>query len=116
MYTIRPIRKIIQFFVDKPLKKDAVLNKRYQINRILGLGSFGIVYKCEDQLLIKQYLLNNSDQAEGKTEKSITFLKQEAKILQYLNHESIPTFIETFSIEDQLFYVMDFIKGGKYSI
>ena len=51
MSAIRPIRKIIQFFVDKPIKKDAVLKERYQINRVLGFGSFGIVYKCKDLFL-----------------------------------------------------------------
>ena len=111
MSTIRPIRKIIQFFVDKPLQKDTVLNKRYQIKGILGLGSFGIVYKCNNLLLEKTVSVKQLRPSRRKKQRDRMLFEQEAKILQYLNHECIPSFIEFFSIEDQVFYVMDFIKG-----
>ena len=44
----RVIRKIYQFFYDRPIKAGIVLNERYKVLRVIGMGSYGIVYLCKD--------------------------------------------------------------------
>ena len=44
----RVIRKIYQFFVDIPIKEGTVLHERYEVLSVIGTGSYGIVYFCND--------------------------------------------------------------------
>ena len=45
---LRSIRRIYQFFVDVPIKEGVILNDRYEVLRVIGTGSYGIVYLCKD--------------------------------------------------------------------
>lgn len=108
---IRPIRKLYQYFVDHPIEPEAIIYKRYQVEDVIGKGSYGIVYRCRDIetgyiLVIKQ--LRPSKQRKTK---EINLFMKEAELLSQLNHPNIPKFLEHFSDEGHYFYAMSFIEA-----
>lgn len=87
-----------------------LVNKRFQILRVVGQGGLGTVYQVRDTV----YGTNNVyalkeliDQSPG-ARKQFT---QEAKWLQALNHDHIPKVREYFEWEHRLYLVMDFVDG-----
>ena len=40
--------KSISFFTIDQLRKGSYLNERYKVLRVIGMGSYGIVYLCKD--------------------------------------------------------------------
>lgn len=116
MSTFRPLRKIKQYIFDKPYKQGEVLNHRYRIEKVLGAGSFGLVYRCLDEGDGNIVAVKQLRPSLRRKEKERLFFQHEINILQYLNHPSIPTLIEFFEEKDQLFYAMEYINGENMAI
>ncbi|OCA80799.1 serine/threonine protein kinase [Pseudobacillus wudalianchiensis] len=108
---MRAIRKCYQFFVDKPFEKGAVLNGRYEIVHVIGMGSYGIVYLCNDLKTSENKVIKQLRPSKKRSKKDIELFKNEMAILRMLNHKSIPTLFEAFAHDGYLFYVMNFIDG-----
>ncbi|WP_260320154.1 protein kinase domain-containing protein [Peribacillus simplex] len=108
---MRTIRKIYQFFVDKPLKKGVVLHNRYEITTVIGKGSYGIVYLCKDWQANEQIVIKQLRKSKRRSKKDLEQFEQEISILQALDHESIPTFHEEFTHRENVYFVMEFIEG-----
>lgn len=85
------------------------LNNRYQIEKQIGRGGYGAVYRAYDTTLkqpcaIKENL-NTSPEAQRQFER-------EALMLARLRHASLPRVIDHFVLPEQGQYlVMDFIEG-----
>jgi len=92
-----------------PLETGEILNNRYRILNILGVGGFGAVYRAADMALkfpcaVKENL-DTSPEAQRQFEK-------EAVILANLSHPNLPRVLDHFIIPEQGQYlVMDFVKG-----
>jgi serine/threonine protein kinase len=91
------------------LEQDALLNNRYRIVDILGLGGMGSVYKAVDENLgmdvaVKENLFTTDEFARQ--------FRREAVILASLRHPNLPRVTDHFVIEGQGQYlVMDYIDG-----
>ncbi|MGG4154637.1 serine/threonine protein kinase [Peribacillus muralis] len=108
---MRTIRKIYQFFVDKPLKKGVVLHNRYEITTVIGKGSYGIVYLCKDWQANKNIVIKQLRKSKRRSKKELERFEHEIDILHALNHKSIPKFHEKFTDDGNVYFVMDFIEG-----
>ena len=92
-----------------PLLTGQVLCNRYRVEKLLGQGGYGAVYRAWDQNLerpcaIKENL-DTSDHAQRQ-------FKREAQILYDLSHPNLPKVIDHFVIPEQGQYlVMEFIDG-----
>jgi len=91
------------------------IQKRYQIEQVLGQGSMGTTYKALDlktQRCVAVKLLHFSRVQEWK---ALEMFEREAKILQQLHHPRIPTYIDYFSSETpsdvQFLLVQEYIEG-----
>ena len=78
-----------------------MIDKKYIIQDKLGQGSFGITYvaldkKSNEQVAIKVLSLSKLDDW-----KKIELFEREAKILQQLDHPSIPKYIDYFKVETE---------------
>jgi serine/threonine-protein kinase len=84
-------------------------NKRYRIDKLLGQGGMGAVYKVWDYNLdITLAIKENLDISLESQEQ----FGREAKILARLSHPNLPRVTDHFVIPDQGQYlVMDFVKG-----
>ena len=107
----RVIRKIYQFFYDKPIKEGIVLNERYKVLRVIGMGSYGIVYLCKDLKTNEHTVVKQLRPSKRRNKKEIKLFENEISVLRRLNHQNIPVLYETFSLDKHLFYAMSFIDG-----
>ena len=107
----RVIRKIYQFFYDRPIKAGIVLNERYKVLRVIGMGSYGIVYLCKDLKTNEDTVVKQLRPSKRRNKKEIELFEKEISVLRRLNHQNIPVLYETFSLDKHLFYVMSFIEG-----
>lgn len=108
---LRTIRKFYQFFVDKPIKKGEVLNDQYDVLRVIGTGSYGIVYLCKDLETKENRVVKQLRPSKRRNKKVVEMFENEISVLRVLNHESIPILYEAFLNNGHLFYVMSFIEG-----
>jgi serine/threonine protein kinase, bacterial len=108
---LRAIRKLYQFFVDKPIIKGAVLNDCYEVLRVIGTGSYGIVYLCKDLKTKENRVVKQLRPSKHRNKKEVEMFENETSVLCMLNHKYIPNLFEAFSNNGYLFYVMSYIEG-----
>lgn len=97
-----------------PLKKIA----GYQIEQLIGQGSFALVYAVKNTLDLRQpkrallevIVQGNSEEMQLRQR---TF-KRTAEILENLSHSSIPKVYSLFENEGKLYLVQEFIDGINY--
>mgnify|MGYP001164408150 CR=1 FL=1 len=108
---MRTIRKLYQFFVDKPIKKGELLNNHYEVLKVIGTGSYGIVYLCEELETREKVVVKQLRPSKSSNRKEVKMFESEISVLRKLSHDKIPTFYGSFLHKKQLFYVMSFIDG-----
>jgi serine/threonine protein kinase len=90
------------------LSTGKILNNRYRIVKLLGLGGFGAVYRAWDLHLEKPYAIKEN--LETKPEAQRQF-EREAKILARLHHPNLPSVTDHFIENQRQYLVMDFVEG-----
>lgn len=95
------------------------INNRYEIQKILGQGSFGRTYLASDIqrfgdfCVLKEFLPYN--RAEYAIQKSRELFEREARVLYQINHPQIPKFLAWFTEQERLFLVQEYVNGKTYS-
>ncbi|MEI4772023.1 protein kinase [Psychrobacillus sp. FJAT-51614] len=87
------------------------MNHRYEVLDVIGKGSYGILYRCKDLKTNNYKVIKQLRRSKHRTKKEIKLFENEISILQKLNHENMPKFYETFTHDELLFYVMNYIEG-----
>ncbi len=96
------------------LPEGHLLDGRYRIRKVLGLGGMGRVYLSNDTRLanrpvaVKEMILGDGI-AEKKAIEDFT---REATVLARLTHPGIPTLIDHFAENSRHYLVMEFVAGG----
>jgi serine/threonine-protein kinase len=86
-----------------------ILQSRYQIERELGRGGFGAVYKATDLNLHRPCAVKENFDTSQEAQRQ--FLR-EATVLANLSHPNLPRVTDHFQIPNQGQYlVMDFVEG-----
>lgn len=111
MFLVQSLKSVI---LDRPLKQGALLADRYEIIRILGMGSYGISYLAKDRRQNKECVVKQMKPSRKKLEKVHRSFEYEKKILSYLNHPQIPSFGESLFYNGQHFFTMDYIAGRTF--
>ncbi len=92
-----------------PAEGHPVLSERYRIEKELGRGGFGAVYKAWDSNLSRRCAVKENLDASDDAQRQ--FLR-EATVLANLSHPNLPRVTDHFSIPGQGQYlVMDFVDG-----
>ncbi|MFS0674429.1 serine/threonine protein kinase [Ornithinibacillus sp. 179-J 7C1 HS] len=108
---LRPIRKIYQFIVDKPIQAEEILKDRYQIIDMIGTGSFGMVYVCIDLHTKETKVIKQLRPSKSKNKNEIKLFHKEILIMGKLEHKRMPRLYDSFSENGHYFYVMGHIDG-----
>ncbi len=96
-----------------------LIDNRYQIQKVLGQGSFGRTYLASDTqrfgdaCVLKEFV--PVSRAEYTINKSRELFEREARILYQINHPQIPKFLAWFAAQERLFLVQQYINGITYS-
>ncbi len=94
-----------------------VLQGRYQIIKVIGLGGMGAVYQVRDKhfqaaqrlCALKEMIINTNDLSKRRLAAQI--FEREANILATLSHPSIPKIHDYFTQEDRYYLVLEFVEG-----
>jgi len=98
----------------EPLSEGHLLDNRYRVSKVLGVGGMGRVYLSNDTRLanrpvaVKEMILGDGI-AEKKAIEDFT---REATVLARLSHPGIPTLIDHFAENSRHYMVMEFVAGG----
>lgn len=102
---------------DGTLQPGQVLQSRYRILGIIGMGGMGAVYQARDlhfanvtKLCAVKEMINMA-QDQQLREHTIRNFEREAEILATLSHPAIPQIYDFFSFGDRAYLVLEFIQG-----
>ena len=94
-----------------------VLQSRYEIRGVLGMGGFSAVYQARDlrfpnvaKLCAVKEMVNHAPDPQMR-EIALQNFEREANILATLNHPAIPKVYDYFSEDNRAYLVMEFIDG-----
>jgi lipopolysaccharide biosynthesis regulator YciM len=94
------------------LQVGMVIAERYGLESVLGQGGMGRVWKAFDQNLQKHVVIKTIVAPEEGLRLA---LEKEARILINIRHPNVISVIDFFSIENELCYVMEFVKGPSWA-
>ena len=83
----------------------------YQIEKVLGKGGMGVVYKALDTSLDKVVALKVMNPMLTEDERFLSRFKSEAKALGRLHHPNIVGVFALRHVDQYLFIVMEFVEG-----
>ncbi|KAF8785151.1 Serine/threonine-protein kinase DCLK1 like protein [Argiope bruennichi] len=86
------------------------ISEKYDVGKVIGDGNFAVVYTCIDKINKTEYALKVIDKNKCKGKEHL--IESEVAILRRVKHENIVQLIEEFDFENDLYLVMELIKGG----
>ena len=90
-----------------------IVDGRYVLEKKLGEGRIGIVYKAEDTFLQRNVAIRLVQQSETLSSSKTTTIMQDARVVAGLTH---PHLIEIFDYDDDdpqaVYVVMEYMEGG----
>lgn len=102
---------------DGTLEPNVVLNGRFKITGVLGVGGMGAVYQARDLQFpeVERYVavkeMHNLGPNQQLRQISINNFEREANLLATLSHPAIPSIHDYFSIQDRSYLVMEYVNG-----
>jgi serine/threonine-protein kinase len=102
---------MVQAWMDYPHKEGTIVGRRYSIVQVLGEGSYGITYVCQD--LQQDHLVVVKQAKPSKGILARTMLGQERHILTQLHHPQIPQCLDRIEGKrgELLYLVVEYIRG-----
>ncbi|MBN1679058.1 MAG: serine/threonine-protein kinase [Anaerolineae bacterium] len=99
------------------LQPGSVLQGRYRITGVIGVGGMGSVYQARDlrfpnvtrHVAVKEMLNLTSDQSVR--ELTLRTFERESDMLASLSHPAVPEIYDYFSNKDRAYLVMEYING-----
>ncbi|MBP1930293.1 serine/threonine protein kinase [Ammoniphilus resinae] len=104
-------KKKWEAWIDWPSAVGKVFADRYQVINVLGMGSYGISYLCEDLQSGQKCVVKQVKPSKKGTTLGIQAYHYEAMLLQQLNHPAIPKFYTKFEDHGNLFISMEYVTG-----
>ncbi|WP_369899807.1 serine/threonine protein kinase [Bacillus manliponensis] len=106
-------RRVLAFF-DRPLRVHTVVMQRYEIERIIGMGSYGFTYVVRDLLSGKKQVLKQLRKSKQRSQSGRKSFSYEKEMLEQLAHPAIPSLFHSFTWKNQFFFVMEYMQGKTF--
>lgn len=106
------LKRLREFVLDRPFQPGTVIRGRYSIRAVLGIGSYGISYLCEDTAANGQTCVMKQvkpSKRAGRT--GLPVYEREAAVLSKLDHPDIPKLLDRFEERNQLILCMEYKEG-----
>uniref|UniRef100_A0A3Q4MQQ5 Serine/threonine-protein kinase DCLK2 n=1 Tax=Neolamprologus brichardi TaxID=32507 RepID=A0A3Q4MQQ5_NEOBR len=103
-------RKAPEVLVNEVPAVPSYISDRYKVGRMLGDGNFAVVRECTEHSTGREYALKiiNKGKCRGKEH----MIQNEVAILRRVKHPNIVLLIEEFDTYNELYLVMELVKGG----
>jgi len=100
----------------EPLPVGTILDRKFKIVAVLGIGGMGTVYKVEQvdrpgYLRAVKELLLDTNITEDERKSAIERFNKEIDLLYNLKHPRIPSLILDFQEGGRYYFVMEFVPG-----
>ncbi|KAE8702966.1 Calcium-dependent protein kinase 14 [Hibiscus syriacus] len=97
----------------KDVLEENILEK-YDIEKELGRGEFGITYQCFDLKTGEAYACKKISKTKLKTEIDIEDVRREVEIMKHLpRHPNLVVFREAFEDNEAVYLIMELCRGGE---
>lgn len=99
------------------LKRSTILNDRYEITKVLGLGGMSTVYAARDMRFATTFKpcavkeMADSTATVSDRQQLLANFEREANLLASLSHPAIPKVYDFFVSGKQVYLVLEFIRG-----
>jgi tetratricopeptide (TPR) repeat protein len=97
------------------LPGQTILKNRYQLDRLIGQGGMGAVYRATDTsfnnraVAVKE--MSRAGLSEARIQEAEESFQREASLLTGLLHPNLPRIYDNFTEDERSYLVMDFIEG-----
>ncbi len=88
----------------------------YRITEQVGQGGMGVVYKAEDTKLERTVAIKFLPRQIAANSEERERFQIEAKAAASLNHPNIATIHASEEVDDEIFIVMEYIKGQELQV
>ncbi|GED12825.1 serine/threonine protein kinase [Aneurinibacillus migulanus] len=105
-------QRIKEWWLDRPHEPGTVVKNRYTVTRMLGMGSYGISYLVFDRMQNEERVLKQVRPSRLNSPKGRPLYEYEIELLATLRHPQMPYLFDAFEENEQLYYVMSYIKGS----
>ena len=108
----RIIKEIRKFFLSDSLKNFKTKLDYYEIEKLLGQGTYGKVYAAKHKLVDKKVALKCIEKTHIKSFATMNKIFNEVEILNNLNHDNIIKLYEIFENPKFYFFVTEYVENG----
>jgi len=102
---------LLKWIYDRPLEKGAFLGDTYKIDKCVGMGGYGIIYKCTNIKTGQQYVAKQLRPSKALKLKERQRFLSEIDLLASLHHKQIPRLVDTIHSDKEAFYIMEYVEG-----
>ena len=88
-----------------------VLDNRYRIEKIIGMGGMAVVFRAEDLLMRRTVAVKILKDDIARDEVSVKRFINESKAVSMLSHPNIVTIYDVSVHSDAKYIVMEYIEG-----
>ncbi|MDO7906753.1 protein kinase [Paenibacillus sp. JX-17] len=103
-------RGAYEAWLDYPLRKGILLAERYEIIDYIGVGSYGLTYRCLDRLSGLKVAVKMAKRSKGP--RAERMLQREAGILGCMDHPCIPKLMELTEYRGRACMVSAYLTGS----
>ncbi|MBQ7826768.1 MAG: protein kinase [Clostridia bacterium] len=89
----------------------AVLDNRYRIEKVIGIGGMAVVFKADDLLMRRSVAVKILKDDVAKDEQSVKRFINESKAVSMLNHPNIVNIYDVSMRGAEKYIVMEYIEG-----
>ncbi|MDR6551680.1 protein kinase domain-containing protein [Paenibacillus qinlingensis] len=103
------LKQVYEAWINYPRREGEVIRGQYQIERFLGMGSYGLTYLCLDKHSGQEVVAKQAKPSKGQLGRDL--LRREATIMNQLEHPSIPKCYTSFEESKRLYMITEYIQG-----
>jgi serine/threonine protein kinase len=101
-----------KYHLNHPLPVGTILAERFKIIKVLGKGSFGVVYQCNEEKTSKMYAIKAFKRKFQSWESAMR--NAEVKAMIGLKHPNIVSCMEVLRIDECLLVVFELLDMDLY--
>lgn len=107
-YRLKRLRELV---LDRPYRPGTVVKGRYTVRSVLGIGSYGISYLCDDAAVGRMCVMKQVKPSKRAGKGGLPVFERETETLRKLDHPGIPKLLDRFEERNQLFLCMEHKEG-----
>ncbi len=96
---------------NRHLKAGTIIDEKYRVDKFLGGGGMGSVYKGTHLALDKEIAIKLLHEQYAKNENHKVRFEREAKVASKLDHENAVSVFDFGTFEEKNYIVMEYLKG-----